>query len=189
MYKYLVLLTRASNCVLVADDVYLARRMLEAEEASGNDRDKVVAVIDAREVSDCGVEEVGECGVANARRAISDTLHGCRGQVKLEHERIELRNSAAERVANLISVSMVQSETNRRQTYQRYAVHAVCRHEALNLLEDQTRGLLLDVGEAFVRLHTAGHTREQSRVQGGHGNVYVCEVGLAATRVSEINSR
>ena len=56
-----------------ADDVDLAVGVLEAKEATGDDRNGILLVIDADKVRDFGIEEAGPCRVANTGSAIRQT--------------------------------------------------------------------------------------------------------------------
>lgn len=101
----------------------LAVRVLETEEATGDDGDEIVLVVNADEIRDlrvhsesCAqltyasttpvaylrVEKGSIVRVANAWGAIGDGLDvNRRGQVKGEEQRVELSQRASERVADL----------------------------------------------------------------------------------------
>ena len=85
-----------------ADDVDLAVGVLEAEEATGDDRNGILLVIDADKVRDFGIEEAGPCWVANTGSAVRHRLDvDARREVERKEHGVELSECASQGVTNL----------------------------------------------------------------------------------------
>jgi len=94
----LVILARAARPLARVLDVYLAGGMHESKEPTGDNGDRVLLVVDAREV-DIRVDVVCESLVAHAREAVVVRLERrtC-GQVQREVDRVDERDRGAEGV-------------------------------------------------------------------------------------------
>lgn len=76
-------------------DVDLARGVVEAEEAAGQDRHEVLLVVDMRDAEPEGVDVVREVLVPDAREAVPDEAHGGGGDLQVEVDRVEERDGRA----------------------------------------------------------------------------------------------
>ena len=82
--------------------MYLPGRVRVAEKLSGQDRDRVLLVVDVRHVpAERRVDVIRKGGVAHARQAEADHAHArARWQVQSEVDCVEERDGRAKGVAN-----------------------------------------------------------------------------------------
>ena len=88
-------LTRARRPLARLRDVYFARRVYISQEPSGYDRDRVLQIVDVRDVQ-VSIDIVCKCLVADTRKTIEDSLE-CRsgGEVEREVNRVKKRERSA----------------------------------------------------------------------------------------------
>jgi len=147
--------------------VHLTLRVPEAKQLEWQDRHEVELARHARVVRDGLVEEGRVGGVADAWGAKGYASDGrAAREAEHHHERVELGEGAAERVAEECDTA-----------------GAVRVYESMHGIQDLARGLGMLLGEPFVRLHAIRHAWEQRRIERRLKDVDVCQICLKLVRV------
>jgi len=129
-----VVLTRASIPNAGILDMDLPRWVVEPEEASRKNWDKILFVVDVGKIMDMSINVVCKCLVANPRHAIANGLeHGAGGQVKGKINRIDQSQCSTQGVTDYGDMSCTKS-----------------RHGSLDRREDRWRSFRLLICEAIM---------------------------------------